>query len=102
VDAYLAERISQHPDFQKLVNRKQRLIWSLTLTMLLAYYGLVGLMAFAPDVLGRSIAGSSINLGIILAVSTIVLSFVLTAWYVHVNNQKLDHLVETIQRECAT
>ena len=41
-------RITRHPDFIQLVRRKQRLYWSLTLIMLLAYYGFVLLVAFHP------------------------------------------------------
>ena len=33
------ELIGQHPDFIQLVRRKQKLYWSLSLAMLVIYYG---------------------------------------------------------------
>jgi len=101
VDSNDIERIRQHPDFPRLLKRKQRLVWLLTGIMLAAYYSLVLLMAFAPAILGRSLGGSVINLGIFAAAALIVLSFVLTACYVYVSNRVLDPLMDAIQREYA-
>lgn len=42
------EQIRQHPDFVQLVRHKQNLYWSLTLAMLVIYYGFVLLVAFSP------------------------------------------------------
>jgi len=100
VDLYVIERIREHPDFPRLVRRKQRLVWSLTGIMLAAYYGLVLLMAFAPRALGMPFGGSIINVGILAAAALIVLSFVLTACYVYISNRALDPLIDAIQREC--
>lgn len=47
------ERIHRHPDFLQLVRRKQRLYWSLSLIMLVVYFGFVLLVAFSPPPLGR-------------------------------------------------
>ena len=93
------ERLQQHPDFIDLVRRKQRLTWSLTLTMLAIYYGFVLVMAFAPQVLGRSLSGGVMTWGIPLAVTVIVLSFVLTAFYVRQTNRVLDPLAARLLQE---
>lgn len=93
------EQLQRHPDFTELVNRKQRLTWSLTLVMLGIYYGFVVLMAFYPQVLGRSLSGGVTSLGIVLAIGVIILSFVLTALYVRQSNQVLDPLTEKLLRE---
>jgi len=100
VESYDLERIRRHPDFPRLVKRKQGLVWSLTGIMLAAYYGLVLLMAFAPDILGMPLGSDVINLGILAAAALIILSFVLTACYVYASNRALDPLIETIRREC--
>ncbi|MFK8333325.1 DUF485 domain-containing protein [Pseudomonas sp. BJa5] len=93
------ERLRQHPDFIQLVRRKQRLTWSLTLAMLAIYYGFVLLMAFAPGVLSQSLNGGATSIGIPLAVVVILLSFVLTAYYVRQTNQVFDPLVAKLQQE---
>jgi len=100
VDLHIIERIGKHPDFPRFVRKKQRLVWLLTGIMLVAYYGLVLLMAFAPEILAMPLAGSSINAGILAAAALIVLSFVLTACYVYASNRALDPLIDVIQREC--
>ncbi|CAD5108929.1 DUF485 domain-containing protein [Zestomonas carbonaria] len=94
------DRIRQHPDFIQLVSRKQRLTWSLTLAMLAIYYGFVLVMAFAPGVLGQPLNGGATSVGIPVAMGVILLSFVLTAFYVRQTNQVLDPLAEKLQQEC--
>ncbi|MBH3426117.1 DUF485 domain-containing protein [Pseudomonas alkylphenolica] len=93
------ERLRQHPDFIQLVRRKQRLTWSLTLTMLAIYYGFVLTMAFAPGLLGQPLNGGATSIGIPVAVTVILLSFILTAFYVRQTNQVLDPLVAKLQQE---
>ena len=44
------ELIRQHPDFIQLVRRKQKLYWSLSLAMLVIYYGFVIVVAAAMTV----------------------------------------------------
>lgn len=93
------EHLQQHPDFIELVRRKQRLTWSLTLIMLAIYYGFVLVMAFAPQVLGKSLSGGITTWGIPLAITVIVLSFVLTAFYVRQSNSVIDPLTEKLLQE---
>lgn len=93
------EQLQRNPDFIQLVRRKQRLTWSLTASMLVIYYGFVLLMAFAPQVLGRPIDGGATNVGILLTVAVILLSFALTALYVWQTNKVLDPLTEKLLRE---
>jgi len=47
------QRICQNPDFIQLVRRKQNLYWSLSLIMLVIYFGFVLLVAFSPATLGQ-------------------------------------------------
>jgi len=93
------ERLRQHPDFIQLVRRKQRLTWSLTLTMLAIYFGFVLVMAFSPEVLAQPLNGGVTSIGIPVAVAVILLSFALTAFYVRQTNQVLDPLVVKLQQE---
>lgn len=94
------DRIRQHPDFIQLVSRKQRLTWSLTLAMLVIYYGFVLVMAFAPGVLGQPLNGGATSVGIPVAVAVILLSFALTVFYAQQTNQVIDPIVEKLKLEC--
>ncbi|MBS7562620.1 MULTISPECIES: DUF485 domain-containing protein [Pseudomonas] len=93
------DRITCHPDFIQLVRRKQRLYWSLTLIMLLAYYGFVLLVAFHPGLLGQSLSGGATSVGMPVGVAMIVLAFALTGFYVYRANQLLDPLNDKLKRE---
>lgn len=93
------ETFRRHPDFIQLVRRKQRLTWSLTLCMLAIYYGFVLVMAFLPETLGRSVSGGVTSVGIPVAIAIILLSFVLTAYYVRTTNRDLDPLTAKLLQE---
>lgn len=95
------DRIRQHPDFIQLVRRKQRLTWSLTATMLAIYYGFVLLVAFAPELLGRSLSGGVTSVGMLVGVVIILLAFGLTGIYVARTNRVLDPLNDKLKQECA-
>ena len=93
------ERLREHPDFLLLVRRKQRLTWSLTATLLLAYYGFVLLVAFAPGLLGRPLAGGKTSVGMLAGVGRVLLSVLLTGLYVHQTNKVLDPLNDRLKQE---
>ncbi|MDW3715693.1 MULTISPECIES: DUF485 domain-containing protein [Pseudomonas] len=95
------DRIRQHPDFIQLVKRKQRLTWSLTAAMLAIYYGFVLLVAFAPELLGRSLSGGVTSVGMLVGVVIILLAFGLTGIYVVRTNRVLDPLNDKLKQECA-
>ena len=76
------ELIRQHPDFIQLVRRKQKLYWSLSLAMLVIYYGFVLLVAFSPSTLGQSLSGGVTTVGMLVGVVIVGLAFALTGFYV--------------------
>ncbi|WP_433737329.1 DUF485 domain-containing protein [Pseudomonas putida] len=95
------DTISRHPDYQQLILSKQRLNWTLTLVMLVIYYGFVLLVAFSPSTLGQSLNGGVTSVGILVGVIMVVLSFALTGIYVHRANNVIDPLNDKIKQECA-
>ncbi len=66
------ELIHQHPDFLQLVRRKQALYWSLSLIMLVIYFGFVLLVAFSST-LGQSLSGGVTTVGMLVGVVIVVL-----------------------------
>ena len=95
------QQISQHPDFVQLVRRKQNLYWSLTLAMLVIYYGFVLLVAFSPSTLGQSLSGGVTTVGMLVGVVIVGLAFALTGFYVYRANNVIDPLNEKLKQECA-
>jgi len=95
------ELIGQHPDFIQLVRRKQKLYWSLSLAMLVIYYGFVLLVAFSPSTLGQSLSGGVTTVGMLVGVVIVVLAFALTGFYVYRANNVIDPLNEKLKQEYA-
>ena len=95
------QQISQHPDFIQLVRRKQNLYWSLSLAMLVIYYGFVLLVAFSPSTLGQSLSGGVTTVGMLVGVVIVLLAFALTGFYVYRANHVIDPLNEKLKQECA-
>ena len=95
------ERIRRHPDFIQLVRRKQNLYWSLSLIMLVIYFGFVLLVAFSPSTLGQSLSGGVTTVGMLVGVVIVVLAFALTGFYVYRANNVIDPLNEKLKQECA-
>ena len=95
------EYIHRHPDFIQLVRRKQRLYWSLSLIMLVVYFGFVLLVAFSPATLGQSLSGGVTTVGMLVGVVIVLLAFALTGFYVHRANHVIDPLNDTLKQECA-
>ena len=95
------ELIRQHPDFIQLVRRKQKLYWSLSLAMLVIYYGFVLLVAFSPSTLGQSLSGGVTTVGMLVGVVIVGLAFALTGFYVYRANNVIDPLNEKLKQEGA-
>lgn len=95
------ELVRRHPAFIQLVRRKQTLYWSLSLIMLVIYFGFVLLVAFSPSTLGQSLSGGVTTVGMLVGVVIVLLAFALTGFYVYRANHVIDPLNDTLKQECA-
>jgi len=95
------ELIQQHPAFKQLVRRKQKLYWSLSLIVLVIYFGFVLLVAFSPATLGQSLNGGVTSVGMLVGVVVVILAFALTGFYVYRANHVIDPLNDKLKQECA-
>ena len=90
-------RVEADPAFQQLVSRRGRLAVSLSAVVLIAYYGFMAVVAFAPGWLGRPLAdGSVLTIGVPIGAVLIVGSWLLTGWYVARANGEFDRLTREI------
>lgn len=90
-------RIAQSPQFQKLVHERTSFAWWLTAAMLVVYYGFIGLIAFAHDLMATKIGGTA-SLGLYLGVAVILVAFALTGIYVARANSRYDALAAELKR----
>jgi uncharacterized membrane protein (DUF485 family) len=91
MDARTAARIRANPQFVKLEKTRRDFGWTLSIIMLVIYYGFIALVAFFPSVIGVSVAGN-ITVGLVLGIAVILSAIVLTGIYVLRANSQFDDL----------
>lgn len=91
------DRIVQSPQFRQLVAERTRFGWTLTVLMLVVYFGFIGLIAFDKSLLAVKIGPTS-SLGLVLGVFVIVFAFILTGLYVARANTRYDALSAELKR----
>ncbi|MCJ2129935.1 DUF485 domain-containing protein [Methylobacterium sp. E-045] len=92
-------RIAQNPRFKELVHERTRFGWTLTILMLLVYFGFIGLIAFDKSLLALKIGSATTSLGLILGVAVIIFAFILTGIYVQRANGRFDDLTAALKRD---
>jgi uncharacterized membrane protein (DUF485 family) len=93
------DRVIQSPRFQELVRQRTKFAWTLTIVMLVIYFGFILLVAFAKPLLAMKIGGGVTSLGILLGLGVIIAAFVLTGIYVYRANSEFDELTRNLTRE---
>jgi uncharacterized membrane protein (DUF485 family) len=94
----LVDRIKNDPDFHYLVKTRSSFAWTLTIIMLVIYFGFVLTIAFDPKLLGTPLSvGSVTSIGIPVGVAVIVIAFVLTGIYTRRANGEFDELTAKIK-----
>ena len=90
---HLYERIDRDPRFHALARARSRLGWTLSSIVLVAYYGFVLAIAFAPRWLARPLGPDTVGtVGIVAGIGVIALSVGLTGIYVWRANAIFDRL----------
>jgi len=93
------DRVLRNPSFQQLVRQRAGFAWTLSIIMLVIYFGFILLVAFAKPLLATKIGGGVTSLGILLGLGVIVSAFVLTGIYVQRANSRFDELTRHLTRE---
>ena len=91
--------ITNNPRFQELVRERSSFAWTLTIVMLVIYYGFILLVAFGKGFLATKIGGGVTSVGIIIGLGVIISAFVLTGIYTQRANSRFDELTENLTRE---
>jgi uncharacterized membrane protein (DUF485 family) len=92
-----ASKIQSNPKYHQLIKERDALAWTLTVLVLLIYFGFILLVAFAPGFITQPISATSvIPVGMLIGVAVIVASVVLTGIYVYKANGTFDPLIHEI------
>jgi len=95
-----ANRILSNPKYRELVKRRDSLAWTLSVCVLVLYFGFILLVALAPEILTSKISSTSvIPLGIPIGIGVIVGSIILTAIYVRRANNDFDPAIAELIRD---
>jgi uncharacterized membrane protein (DUF485 family) len=92
-------QLLRSPRFQELVRERTRFAWTLSIVMLVIYFGFILLVAFAKPLLATKIGDGVTSLGIILGLGVILSAFVLTGIYVQRANSRFDEMTRHLTRE---
>jgi uncharacterized membrane protein (DUF485 family) len=93
--------IAANPKYQALIAKRTRFGWTLTVIMLIVYFGYIGLIAFDKALLARPIGDGVTSLGIPVGLGVIVITIILTGIYVVRANGEFDRLTHEIVEEAA-
>lgn len=95
----LLEKIKANPSYQELTRKRTSFAVTLTVTMLIMYYAFILVIAFNKSLLGASLSGGVITVGIPVGIGIIIASFVLTGIYTRRANGEFDELSAKIKDE---
>ncbi len=94
----LTTRILNDPNYQLLKARRTRFGWSLTIAMLVVYYGFILLVAFDKSFLLTRLGAGVTTIGMPIGLAVIVFTVIITAIYVRRANREYDALTELIAK----
>jgi len=85
-----------HDELRALAARRWSVALSLTVVMMVVYFGFIILVAYAKPLLG-TILVPGVSLGILLAALVIVVTWALTWYYVRWTNRHYDDGIERLR-----
>ncbi len=99
LDQAKIEKIKSLPEYQQLVKERTSLAWTLSIAILVVYYGYIMLLAFNPEFFTTIVSGEYVSIGFPIGVAIIVFAFLLTGYYVKKANDDFDELTAKIKKE---
>ncbi len=90
------EKIRQMPEYIALTQARKKIVWPLSIATIMAYFALILIIAFAPQILGNPIGGGVTSIGIVLGLGIIFLCLVITGIYVTYANRVIEPLTRAI------
>ena len=94
-------KIQNHPKYLELRSKRNTLGVTLTILMLVVYYGYIALIAFDKSFLAQPIGSGVTSLGIPIGMGVIVFTVAITGLYVRRANGEFDALTQEILKEAS-
>ena len=97
----VVDKIQRNPKYAQLRRKRNRLGVTLTILMLVVYYGYIALIAFDKSFLAQPIGAGVTSLGIPIGMGIIVFTVVITGIYVRRANGEFDALTQEILKDAS-
>ncbi|GAB3658814.1 DUF485 domain-containing protein [Ramlibacter alkalitolerans] len=92
-------RIRANPKYQELRRKRNTFGWTLTLAMMVVYYGYIALIAWNKPFLSQPIGAGVTTLGVPIGMGVIIFTVLITGFYVRRANSEYDALTRAILEE---
>jgi uncharacterized membrane protein (DUF485 family) len=93
------DKIRALPEYAALTRARNKIIWPLSVIVILAYFSLIMAIAFDPQSLGTPIGDGVTSLGVVLGLGIILFCLVITGVYVFYANHVLEPLTRAITQK---
>ena len=94
-------KIEANPKYHELKRIRNTFGWTLTLLMLIVYFGYIALIAFNKPFLAQPIGDGVTTIGIPIGLAVIIFTIVITGIYVRRANGEYDRLTAEILEEAS-
>lgn len=95
----VVERIKRNPKYAELKRKRSTFGWTLTILMMVVYYGYIGLIAFDKEFLARPLGTGVTTIGVPIGMAVIVFTIIITGIYVFRANSQYDSLTRDIIKD---
>ena len=97
----IVARIEANPKYHELRRKRNAFGWTLTVLMLVVYFGYIALIAFNKPFLAQPIGNGVTTLGIPIGMGVIVFTILITGIYVRRANGEYDTMTTEILAEAS-
>ena len=97
----IVTKIQNNPKYLELRSKRNRLGVTLTILMMVVYYGYISLIAFDKEFLAKPIGAGVMTLGILIGMGVIIFTIAITGLYVRRANGEFDALTQEILKEAS-
>ena len=97
----IVARIEANPRYHELRRKRNAFGWTLSVLILVVYFGYIALIAFNKPFLAQPIGNGVTTLGIPIGMGVIIFTIVITGIYVRRANGEYDTLTAEILKEAS-
>ena len=97
----IVDRVEANPRYHELRRKRNAFGWTLTILMLIVYFGYIALIAFNKPFLSTPIGNGVTTIGIPIGLGVIVFTIIITGIYVRRANSEFDALTREILEQAS-